>query len=595
MSCMDGLTPEQRAFALHGHGAFVEACPGAGKTRTVIARLCNIASSILPRRGVAVLSFTNTAVDEFRSRCRKEGLDALLRHPSYMGTLDAFVRHFVVLPTQSADVTVRPIILDSWDSLDVGIRLAGNDAFRGDAVPLDLFDAESGSIDPQRIGHSGLRAHVRLHQARYEEVASRKRHALLRAGYMSADDARVQVMRVLQDQEIGGSLGRALAARFHEVMVDEGQDCNPLDLQILGWLREHGVQVTFVCDPGQAIYEFRRGDHAGLMRFKDTFPADSQLSLTGNFRSSRAICGLSSTLRSELRIDEALGEAADTPHPVMLFVYPGQAVEMVGSAFASWLAELGEAPDDAIVLAHAGNVAQRATGGKSSAEPTGSSRVEQIARTVAGFWSPAATARSRDEAIQRIETLLLDLMGIRKSGEHLLRAIERNGTNRRELRRLALTLLTSLPRQCEDRDASRVAWIAELVAQTQKLRLALPQGVTLRGFFRTPTNGRWVKHLASSSETGLACATIHQAKGREYGAVCVVLPPDRAPSTRTRDLLNSWEQRTESEAKRVIYVGVTRAKVATAIAAPQVFADQVAAILRANAVALERRGVGERE
>jgi superfamily I DNA/RNA helicase len=37
------LTTEQQQFANHEEEAFVEACPGAGKTRTVVARLARIA------------------------------------------------------------------------------------------------------------------------------------------------------------------------------------------------------------------------------------------------------------------------------------------------------------------------------------------------------------------------------------------------------------------------------------------------------------------------------------------------------------------------------------------------------------------------
>lgn len=187
-----GLTAEQEAFATHVGGAFVHACPGAGKTRTIIARLAKIAATLPPRRGVAVLSFTNSAVDEFRERCRVAGLGPLLKHPSFMGTLDAFVRHFVVLPGSAATSTMRPIILDSWDTLGIEVRLSGQFAFRGDAVSLDLFDAETNVIDPARIGHAGLRNHVRQHQARYQQAAAQRRRGLLQAGYLSAGDARVQ-------------------------------------------------------------------------------------------------------------------------------------------------------------------------------------------------------------------------------------------------------------------------------------------------------------------------------------------------------------------------------------------------------------------
>lgn len=594
MSCVEGLTPQQRDFALHPRGAFVEACPGAGKTKTIVARLCNISSILSPRRGVAILSFTNTAVDEFRKRCREAELDAVLRHPSYMGTLDAFVRHFMVLPTQSSAAQRRAIIVDSWDTLDVGIRLAGADAFPGQAASLDAFDAATGLVIPQRIAHVALRAHVLQHQARYEQVAQARRRGLLQAGYMSASDARVQVLRVLQDPVIGSALGRAISARFHEVMIDEGQDCNTLDLQILTWLRAHGIQITFVCDPGQAIYEFRGSDPAAIERFKATFPATSQLRLTGNFRSTRIICRLTSTFRNVAQVDDALGDTANVAHPILLLGYAGRPSEAIGGAFAGWLLELGDAPRDAMLLAHAAPTALRAAGGPAPIESSGSSRVEQMARTIAEFRSPAATPRSREEGVARVELMLLDLTGRRHKGEHLLRALERSAVNRREHRRLSLALLTSLPSQCADSEVARTGWINELLAQVQNLRLKLPPGTTLRGFFRTPRNGRWAKHLSSPTAAGLACSTVHQAKGRQYDAVCVVIPPDRGVSTRTRGLLDAWTGRVESEAKRVVYVGLTRARLAAAIAIPRAHADEVAAEMGLHQIAFVRRDIAPR-
>lgn len=254
-----GMTAEQEAFARHRGEAFVDACPGSGKTRTIIGRMSNLQLHCPPRRGIAVLSFTNSAVDEFRERCRTASLQSLLTYPSFMGTLDAFVRHFILLPSFTMATTQRPIVVDSWDALGIEIRLAGRDAFRGDAVSLDLFDPETNAIETARIGHAGLRNHVRQHQARYERSAALRRRSLLDKGYLSASDVRAETARTINDPVKGAALGRALAARFHEVIVDEGQDCNPADLRILAWLRQCGLPVTFVCDPNQAIYEFRHG------------------------------------------------------------------------------------------------------------------------------------------------------------------------------------------------------------------------------------------------------------------------------------------------------------------------------------------------
>lgn len=589
MTGIQGLTVEQEAFAAHVGGTFVHACPGAGKTRTIIARLARIAATLPPRRGVAVLSFTNSAVDEFRERCQAVRLDPLLKHPSFMGTLDAFVRRFVVLPSCAATSTTRPIILDSWDTLGIEIRLSGQFAFRGDPVSLDLFDPETNVIDPAKIGHAGLQNHVRQHQARYQQAAALRRRGLLQAGYLSAGDARVQTLRLIRDPVHGGALVRALAARFHEVMVDEGQDCNPLDLQILSWLRAHGVHVTFVCDPDQAIYEFRNGDPAGIQEFKETYPVESHRRLTGNFRSSPAVCQLAATLRNAGQVDLSVGDTANVEHPILLLTYGGRGpTATIGQAFLDRVAELGLDSTNSIILAHSGKVAQRAIGVTTN-NSNGSSRIELLARKVTEFWSPAATARSRETVLQAVETLLLDLMELRQSNEHLLRTVERLDMDRRAHRRRSLSFLMSLPRECGDTNADRLAWIACVHEMVERLELSLPDGVTVRSFFRRPTNAQWSNHLQIPTDLGLKCAKIHEVKGREYGAVCVVVPPNRAPENRIEALVESWEARADAEAKRVLYVGLTRAKHLGALAVPVAFADRCVAVLTAGQVPYTRR------
>lgn len=592
MTGIGGLTGEQGRFVQCDGGIFVHACPGAGKTRTIMARLARIATTLPPRRGLAVLSFTNSAVDEFRERCRSARLDPLLKHPSFMGTLDAFVKHFIVMPSCAETSAVRPIIVDSWDSLGIEIRLAGQYAYRGDPVSLDAFDPDTNIIDPEKIAHAGLRAHVRQYQARYQQIAASRRQGLLGAGYLSAGDARAQALRLIRDPVASVSLGRALSARFYEVMVDEGQDCNPHDLQILAWLRHHGIHVTFVCDPDQAIYEFRNGCLDSLRAFRSTYPVESRLRLTGNFRSSHAICRLAATLRGDGRMDEAVGSFARIPDPILLITYDGNVPSAgIGQAFLDHVAAAGLSKTDAIMLSHSSKAAQQASGSLAMSDSMGSSKIEALASIVERFWSPAATARKREMAVQAVEALLLDFMGQRQAGEHLTRAIERAAINRRAHRRRALDLLMNLPKTCAPTDADRIAWISSVHAGVERLCLQLPPGETIRGFFRKPPNNRWINHLQAPVELGLACANIHEAKGREYDAVCVVIPPSRRPSNRSEDLIQAWESRADTEAKRVIFVGVTRARRLNALAIPAAFTERLTAVLVAGEVPHIRRNL----
>src|ERR1039458_1462000 len=283
------LTAEQRRFAEHPTEAFVEACPGAGKTRTVLARLAQISGSLPPRRGVAVLSFTNKAIEEFKLRSADMGVGRLLHYPGFIGTFDSFVCHYLFMPTGD-EGSSGPHVVESWDSLGVEIRLQGRNAFPGPGVSLDRFHPETNAIDPNRITHAALRGHVTDHRSSYEGAARSYRQNLKRQGYFSTSDVRLLALQRIRREELGQALGRALAGRFQEIVVDEAQDCNPNDLEVLAWLRASGIRVTMVCDMDQSIFGFRDGERTHLEAFADTYLPENRLTLTGNFRSSPAIC-----------------------------------------------------------------------------------------------------------------------------------------------------------------------------------------------------------------------------------------------------------------------------------------------------------------
>ncbi|MFE2519057.1 UvrD-helicase domain-containing protein [Streptomyces mirabilis] len=62
------LTDGQQALVDATDSLFAAACPGAGKTRAMVARFLKRTAEE-PRRGIALISFTNAAVDEVRHRC----------------------------------------------------------------------------------------------------------------------------------------------------------------------------------------------------------------------------------------------------------------------------------------------------------------------------------------------------------------------------------------------------------------------------------------------------------------------------------------------------------------------------------------------
>jgi len=575
------LTPEQRAVAQNLQSVFVEACPGAGKTRAIIARVARIAPTLGSGHGIAVLSFTNSAIDEFAKRCRENALESVLRFPNFVSTFDGFLRHFLFAPGGVQGVNVKPVVVDSWDTLGIDIRLRGQLSFPGEAPSLDLFSASDDSIDATMIGMPALRDHVSSNQAAYQQAAAARRAGLRRRGYFSAADVRVEVVQRLRREDWSAAMGGALAARFAEVIVDEGQDCNPLDCSVIKWLRNAGVPVTVIADPDQAIYGFRHGTPADLRAIANSYHDQDRLSLTGNFRSGPAICAVAATLRQRAVPDVSVEDAAGFLEPVHVVVYSERmASEKLGAFFLARLRDTGISPSDSLVIAHKRRNAFRACG-SGAEEDVGTSNVAQLAGAIGVLWASSSSSRGRERALRVAERMILELMGSITDGEVPSAAAEHRNIDHRWLRRVALALLSGVPRSCIDDDVARTAWVEQLRCLVRSLQLTYGQGITERRYFQSRPDAKWHRCLLDAGAGELTASTVHEAKGRQYDAVCLVIPPDSHGYGRTHQLVEAWENRGDHEAKRVIYVGLTRARRLAVLAIPDSISSRVSRILDA--------------
>lgn len=579
----NSLTQEQLAAVNMPEAVFIKACPGAGKTRVVVARLKKMAETLPLRRGIAVLSFTHSAVDEFRERCAKEKLAHVLEHPGFIGTFDSFLRQFVVLPSGIPGCARYPRVLDSWGDLGIKIRLRGKFATNSAGVSLDRFDSETLSIDPESLRWDEPKDHVIQFRDLYEKTARSRRQALQSAGLLSNACMRLLAKQKLLNPSFRCALGKMIAARFAEVIVDEAQDCNELDLRVLHWLHRMGVSVSVVCDPDQSIYGFRRGDPGNLGGFEALYSKDARLRLTGNFRSTQPICRLAGTLRSSTVVDRSLVEE-ENPHCIVVVPFRGLSPIGVGARFRQSLGAAGILPEQAIVLAHKWTTALAAVGERRSQELPESGRVPKVAKAIGDYWSPFANSRGRERAIRMLEYIVLDGCDLLKGAEHPTDALVQAGMEPRRFRRQMTDLLTSIPRQCLDDHDAQDVWVRGLQDYLRGLGLPWPKGRSARISFPKPKGSKWVKLLYPVSWTDLRAGSIHEAKGHEYEAVCVVIPRDQQAISHTSDLLHSWQQRLEDESKRVLYVGVTRAKRFLLLALPEEHLPEVQRILEAGEV-----------
>ena len=77
----------------------VKACPGSGKTTTLLAKLIILANRMpLPdNQGICVLTHTNVAIDEIKNKLGHKA-NILFKYPNHFGTIQSFVDKFLAIP-----------------------------------------------------------------------------------------------------------------------------------------------------------------------------------------------------------------------------------------------------------------------------------------------------------------------------------------------------------------------------------------------------------------------------------------------------------------------------------------------------------------
>ena len=93
------------------------------------------------------------------------------------------------------------------------------------------------------------------------------------------------------------ALAREIGGRFDHVLVDEYQDTNRLQSQILHAMKPDGSGLTVVGDDAQSIYAFRAAEWRNIVDFPARFdPPGAVVTLEQNYRSTSAILDASNAV-----------------------------------------------------------------------------------------------------------------------------------------------------------------------------------------------------------------------------------------------------------------------------------------------------------
>ncbi|MGW5666672.1 ATP-dependent helicase [Micromonospora sp. NPDC003776] len=307
-----GLHPRQRAAATHDGNLVVLAGPGAGKTRTLVARVGYLLATTSEHRGVAAITYTDAAAREVTARLRRLGMSVGRRLASR--TVHAFCLQHVLMPY--GGIAGRPLspscqVLDADDSdrlWEQALTRAG--------IPLGRRGArgELPTVTQIRRRHAADEDISDFTVQHRRAVADYERR-LHEQDLLDFDAMTFDALRILRDSSPAREL---LVARFPHLVVDEYQDLGPALHALVTVLLDAGVTVTAVGDPDQTMFEFQGADPRYLRelgRRRDV----TQIQLTLNYRSGSALIAAG---RAALGADPGYRHDPERTDPGVIDVMP---------------------------------------------------------------------------------------------------------------------------------------------------------------------------------------------------------------------------------------------------------------------------------
>ena len=320
---------------------------GSGKTKTAIARVLAIVNRLPRLKRVALLSFSNIAVNTFREGLIKAGGDVARVNVS---TFDSFFAQHIVIPY-------------AWNFMacpEKPFLVFGYEPFLNSFTIFHENRHYNISDLKIRYTAAGYQAILGQNQIVPWPVAQTAIANLGRTGAYTYETARYWTHLVLSNWPY---LAQLIVTRYPHIIVDEAQDIGALDWAVLQILKDYGLQLSLIGDPAQAIFGFNGADGGHLQRYVAT-DGIAHYSLSTNFRSVPSIVRCANQLTG--RTDVANRAALQTHSGAFIVPYVPENPRLILDRFQQVTNDLGYPLNESAVICRANALVEQLRGGSAS-------------------------------------------------------------------------------------------------------------------------------------------------------------------------------------------------------------------------------------
>jgi len=280
-----GLNPPQRQAVLQVEGpVLVLAGAGSGKTRVIVEKIAHlVASGRVPAKRIAAITFTNKSAREMRERVARrikgdaaEGLSVCTFHALGLKLLQieqaklGLRRGFSIFDADDSSAQIKDLLAP------------GSKPDAIDAVRNLISRAKNAGLSPEQAAAEARSA--REHEA--ASVYARYQQRLSTFNAVDFDDLIRLPVQLLESDE---DCVAAWRERIGYLLVDECQDTNDAQYRLLKAIAGPKGDFTCVGDDDQSIYAWRGANPDNLLQLGSDYPQLKIIKLEQNYRCSNRV------------------------------------------------------------------------------------------------------------------------------------------------------------------------------------------------------------------------------------------------------------------------------------------------------------------
>lgn len=298
MQFLEGLNDAQKKAVLAKEGPLlIVAGAGAGKTKTIVHRICNLIEDGVRPSQILAVTFTNKAAKEMRGRAIAQlaTIPAISRDSGipFVSTFHS-LGVFLLRKFGAYNGTVKRFtILDDGDTMSLikeSLQYFGLDPKTNEPRAIrSLISRSANALQTPDQLLSDSNPRNRLAGQVWKKYTALKHEQKS----LDFDDLLLETVKLLEENE---TVQTWCHDTWHYIHIDEYQDTNEVQYRIAKALAGERKNLCVVGDSDQSIYSWRGANIKNILEFERDYPEATVVLLEENYRSTKNVIAVANEI-----------------------------------------------------------------------------------------------------------------------------------------------------------------------------------------------------------------------------------------------------------------------------------------------------------